>query len=421
MSKPRTKRVLIVSQHPFPGHPTLDRNVNLLLDSGVQVDVVAQNSPSPLRGGLGRGYPTRPAVRLYTMRQVQRRTPAFWYAIQYLTFLCWAFAVVSYLALRTRYDVVQVDTMPDMLVFATAVPRLRRIPIVLYVFDLMPEMTMERLGVGEQDRRVRLVARLEQAAAHWADRVITVSELFRRALAGRGLDPRSVTLVANSHPMIGFPRREPPTSPLLVMQTSLIERYGVDVAVRALPLLVPRWPDIKLRVIGRGGQLETLIHLAESLGVSDRVSFSGALLPWREAMNEVRQATVGIVAIRSESYGDLILPNKVLEMVALEVPVVCSRVRGIREHFPESTLAYFDPGDHLSLATQVARLLANPEEASRQAERAKAAMEPLTWEQASQRYVEALGVVDRPATVSGSVRAEVAADRVGHPLEVVEG
>jgi glycosyltransferase involved in cell wall biosynthesis len=384
---PGVARVLLVSQHQYPAQPTLGRNVDELLDRGIQVDLVAIGSRWSLKGPG-----TRPGVCVYLMRQTQRRSPAFWYLIQYLTFFCWATAMVSVLSLRGRYDVVQVDTMPDFLVFATVVPRLRRIPIVLYIFDLVPEMTMDRFGVGPQDRRVWLAARLEVAAVRWATRVVTVSDLFCRALASRGLDARRVTIVPNSHPVVGFPPRRPPASPVLIMQTSLIPRYGVEIAIQALPILGRDWPAVRLRILGEGHLKGGLLRLARSLGIGERVSFSEGELPWRDAMNEVRQATIGIVPILSDGYGELILPNKIFELVALEVPVVCARLRGIHEHFPESTLGYFEPGNPRSLAEQVDRLLRDPAEASRQAQRARLAMAPLEWEQAAEQYRGALGI-----------------------------
>ncbi|TMF52896.1 MAG: glycosyltransferase family 4 protein, partial [Chloroflexi bacterium] len=202
-SPPEGGRVLMVSQHPFPshdtqppfwGHPTMCRNLDELLAHGVQVDLVCTTP----RLCVGRRLSGWPGLRIYGFPMWQRRSPAIWYPLQYLAFFAWALFVVSGLALRRRYDVVQVDNIPDLLVFSTLVPRLRRMPIVFFMYELMPEMTATRLSLGASDRGLRLVYLLERAATHWADRIITVSDRLRRLLADRGVDPARVSVVANS-------------------------------------------------------------------------------------------------------------------------------------------------------------------------------------------------------------------------------
>jgi glycosyltransferase involved in cell wall biosynthesis len=392
-----TRRVLMVSQHPFPshqteppfpGHPTLCRNVAELLSQGVEIDLVCVTP----RVCMGRRPPGQAGLRVYGMPLKHRRSPAFWYALQYIGFFFWALLSVSALALRRRYDVVQVDTIPDLLVFSALVPRLRRMPVVLYVYDLMPEMTAVRLRLDPHRVPVRLVASIERAATAWADRVITVTELFKRTMATRGLDPEKVTLVENSHPIRQIPPRVQPSSPTLVIQTTFIERYGVHIAIQAMAELRKDWPELTLQLLGDGECRSSLIALTARLGLTDRVVFSPGYVPWRQAMEQVRRATIGIVPILAEGYGDMILPNKVFEFVFMEIPFACSRLSGIEEHLPPEAVAYFEPGDASGLAAVVHRLLSNPEAARRQAARAKEAMADLAWEHASRRYRQALGL-----------------------------
>jgi glycosyltransferase involved in cell wall biosynthesis len=339
--------------------------------------------------GFRWGFRAAERLRLFGLPMGHKRS-LIRYPLEYLGFAAWALFAVSWLSLRGRYDVVQVDTLPDLLVFSTIIPRLRHVPIVLYVYDLMPEMTMSRLGVGNRHPLVRVAAALESLATRYADHVITVTDLFQRRLATRGLDRRRTTVVANSHPVAEVSRPGSARPPLLILQTTVIERYGVQVAVRALAELKDRHPSLRLKVLGDGEYLPVVRTLAADLGIGDRVDFSGRYLPWHEAMAQVAQASVGIVPIISDGYGDLILPNKVLELVAMGVPVACSRLEGIVEHFPEDALAYFTPGDHRQLAVQIARLLADPAAALEQSGRAKHAIETLRWEIASRVYLQTL-------------------------------
>ncbi len=382
------QRVLVVSRHPYPVATTLRRNLTQLVSWGVTVDVVC------LTPGLRWAAPVadQPGLRLYGIPSRTHRNHALWYPLHYAMFFLWALVVVSLLSLLRRYDVIEVDNTPDFLVFTTVLAHFRRTRIVLFALELMPELTAARLRLDSHALPVRLATSMERAAIAWVDHVIAVSELCRRILVGRGLASDKVTVVPNSHPVADLGPAQPTQPPFLVIQTTLIERYGVHVAIQALARLASECPDLTLRILGQGESEPMLIELAKRLGLEDRVNFSHGYLPWRPMMDQVRQATLGIVPMLADGYGNLCLPNKVLEFVALGIPVVCSRLPAIVECFPDYCLAYFDPGDAAGLAAQVRRLLADPAAARRQAGSARAAMAGLAWESASSRYQRALGL-----------------------------
>ena len=416
----------MVSQHPFPshdtqppfwGHPTMCRNLDELLAHGVQVDLVCTTP----RLCAGRRLPGWPGLRIYGFPMWQRRSPAIWYPLQYLAFFAWALFVVSGLALRRRYDVVQVDNIPDLLVFSTLVPRLRRMPIVFFMYELMPEMTATRLSLGASDRGLRLVYLLERAATRWADRIITVSDRLRRILAGRGVDPARVSVVANSFAIGDLPPRVEPNRPVLILPSTLIERNGGQVAIRAVAELVRDWPDLTLRILGGGEYRATLIALTNQLGLQKHVSFSDGFVPRSEAVREIRRSTLGLVPLLPDGYGQLMLPNKVFEFVFMDIPFVCSRLPAIEEHLPGDAVAYFEPGDVASLAGQIRRLLRDPQAARQQAARARRAMAELSWAHGSRRYLDALGVAavadHQLERVSLTIRAAAGASVNAAPVD----
>jgi glycosyltransferase involved in cell wall biosynthesis len=365
---------------------TLRRNVSELLRQGIRVDLVC------LTDRLTWGARKQEGLRLYGISFKQRRTHAIWYPVNYASFFVWALVAASLLALRRRYDAVEVDNTPDFLVFTTVIARLRRMRIVLFSMELMPELTAARLRIGPRALSVRIATRLERAALNWADHVITVSEPCRRILLGRGLAERKVSVVPNSHGTANLEPARPAAPPFLVIQTTLIERYGVRIAIEAMAELADQFPGLTLEILGEGEGEAALIELTTRLGLGDRVHFSHHYLPWAQMIDRVRQATLGIVPLLADGYGDLCVPNKVLELAAIGVPAVCSRLPAIEEHFPPDALAYFEPGDVGGLAAQVRRLLADPVAAARQAARARDSMCALGWDTAAGRYLAALGL-----------------------------
>lgn len=385
---PTAPRALIVCQQPYPFHVVVHRNVMHLLSQGIKVDLICRVGPDVPNTGATE----HPGLRIYPIRMEHRRTPALRYALEYAVFFLRALPRVCELALRRRYDVVQVDNVPDFLVFAAWLPRLRGARVVLFMYELMPEMTSARLGLSEAHWLVRCMRWLERGATGWADQVITVSAACRSILMARGVPAEKVTVIPNTQPTRAVPPRTPPRSPVLITHGTLLERYGVQVAIRAVVELQADWPELTLQILGEGEYQPALVELAARLGVCDKVIFRG-FLPGGEAMEQIRRATLGIVPVMGDGYGRLLLPTKLFAYVQQGVPVVCSRTPTIEDYFPGDALAYFTPGDALELAARVDWLLRHPEAAQEQAARAsEVILQKLSWETVSPRYLAALGI-----------------------------
>jgi glycosyltransferase involved in cell wall biosynthesis len=383
------RRVLRVTQHPFPGDSIVRRDVLELLRQGRQVDVVCAAG-----GAAGEDQGRMPGLRVYRVPIRHRRRPVIRYPLEYAGFFLAALALVSWLGLRRRYAAVQVDNLPDALVFAAAVPRWRGARLVFTMYELMPEMAAARFG-GRTGAVVGWACRLlERAATRWADHVIVVSQPCLDVLQARGVPPARASIVLNTISCPSSPPADRAGPPVLITHTTLLPRYGVDVLIRAMAVLAPERPDLTLRVVGGGEQMEELVRLAASLGLGDGVVFTG-VLPWAQTLDEVRRASVGVVAVVPDGYGQLLLPTKLLEYAALRVPAACSRLPAIQAYFAPDALAYFGPGDERDLAAQVARLLDDRELALEQARRAGETASRLSWDHVRLDYLAALGLPDR--------------------------
>ncbi|HXM56513.1 MAG TPA: glycosyltransferase, partial [Candidatus Dormibacteraeota bacterium] len=384
---PRT-RVLRITQHPFPADSIVRRDVLDLAACGFDVDVVCAAGPD------AELPPGRGSVRVHRIPIRHRRGGAAGYAVEYAAFFVAALVVASGLGLRHRYAAVQADNLPDILAFAGVVPRLRGARIVLTLYELTPEMVAARFG-GRTGRLLTMAARLVEAAAvRWADHVIVVSRPCLDVLAGRGLPAGRASIVPNTTPWLaGRPASAPGRagSWTLVTHGTLVERYGVDVAIRALALLAERWPELTLRVVGDGEQRPALAALARAAGVGDRVAFTGPL-PWASALAEVSRARLGLVPVLADGYGELLLPTKLLEYAWLGVPAVCSRLPAMEAYFPPDAVAYARPGDAEDLAARIDALLREPEAAEARARRASEIARGLAWERVRGDYLAALGL-----------------------------
>ncbi|HET6351022.1 MAG TPA: glycosyltransferase family 4 protein [Coriobacteriia bacterium] len=125
---------------------------------------------------------------------------------------------------------------------------------------------------------------------------------------------------------------------------------GIDVLIRAFAAIAGDHPEAELFVAGRGGELDSLVELAGSLGVGERVHMLGFVDP-------VAAFTGGldlfVSASRSESLG-----RSVLEAMALGVPVVSTISGGQADYIThEKTGLAVAPDDVEGLASAIQRMI----------------------------------------------------------------
>jgi phosphatidylinositol alpha-1,6-mannosyltransferase len=156
--------------------------------------------------------------------------------------------------------------------------------------------------------------------------------------------------------MIAKPRRHPGPlgSPRLVTVGQLEQLYkGTDLLLGALRLLVDAGLDPHLVIVGEGRQRPALEQLARSLGVADRVRFTG-LLPAGEAVRaELDAADLFVLPSRAEG-----LPRALIEAMARGLPAIGASVGGIPELLPVEALV--PPGDEKTLALAIAAAVRDP-------------------------------------------------------------
>jgi glycosyltransferase involved in cell wall biosynthesis len=168
----------------------------------------------------------------------------------------------------------------------------------------------------------------------------------------------------------------------------LIRAYkGLDLLLRALPLVARDRPDVRLVVAGDPlDPVEPLRKLATELGVDGRIDWRLGFLPDEEVENALAEATAVVLPYRRrvDASGVLALA------VGHGLPIVASDVGSLGETVAEFGAGeVVPPEDFEALAAACVRLLgddARREDAVRGAERAR---ETLTWD-ASARLHEAL-------------------------------
>jgi glycosyltransferase involved in cell wall biosynthesis len=367
-------RIAMIGYTLYPDDPRVRRAAEALAESGHEVDVFAvaherakaSSGPGPLR------------VHLVRMSRQQSGTAR--YAFEYGAFFTWAFALVSVLHVRRRYDVVYVHNMPNFLVFAGLLPKICGAKIVLDVHDPAAELLACIRGRNLPPWLRRLANIEERVSMAFSDALVTVNESMRRRLSAMSRLPVAVVMnlpgSALIAPVEASPGGEGPE--WLVYSGSIADRNGLDLVVRALWLLAGDFPSLRFRIIGEGPALGPVMKLAQDLGVANRVDYLG-FVSHDEVPVLVNGAAAGISPQREGIFGSLVFSMKVAEYVAFGLPVICSGIATMRYYFSDDELLFFEPGSAEDLARAIRRVLTDPAAARERSARSLIKLGKLDW------------------------------------------
>ena len=150
------------------------------------------------------------------------------------------------------------------------------------------------------------------------------------------------------------------TPPLVLAVGRLVETKGFHVLVAACARLRQEGRDCRCLIVGEGPEAEPLRQLVTDLGLADRVELPGRLQP--EALLPLFRRADLLAMPACVRHGDQDgIPTVLIEALALEIPVVATRVSGIPELVRHGdTGLLVEPDDPAALAAALARLLADP-------------------------------------------------------------
>ena len=378
------KRAAVVTFSPYPGDPRPLRETEVLRDLGMDVEILCipsedGESPKEVRNGI--------SISRIPVQKV--RGKKLGYLTSYFSFLFAVFVILAERSFARDYSVVHVHNMPDFLVFAALVPKLRGAKVILDLHDPMPELMQTIFGVDEKHYIVKALKLCEKWSTGFADMVITVNKTCHDIFARRSCAAEKIKIVMNFPDEQMFPEEKPgrmldwamsSERPFVLMyHGSFVERNGLDLAILALKKVKASIPNAVLRVYGEQTPfLEQAMRLARTLGVEGSVYQMG-LARVEDLAVEIQRCDVGIIPNRDNLFTKLNTPTRIFEYVSQGKPVIAPRAAGVLECFSERELMLFELGSADDIAQKIEHLFRNPEEAYCMAERAQVAYQKFKW------------------------------------------
>jgi glycosyltransferase involved in cell wall biosynthesis len=395
MSRPR--RACMIVHAYYEEDARVRREAETLVAAGWEVDVFGLRRP---------GEGPRAGVQGVTLHRlpVGRHQGAgiVVYLAEYGAFLVRALFAAAAAHRRRRYDLVEVHSLPDYLVFAALPLKMTGVPVLLDLHEAMPEFFRTRFPRAANPISYRLLLLQEKLSIALADEVLTVNEPLAERLRDLGTDPDRLTVIMNSPDLRLFdaaahPKRAFMTDGTLriVYTGALTPTYELDVVLEAIAAIARERPDLPVsaRFYGRGDAQAELEARATDLGIADRVAFPGRI-PIEDVPAVVAASDVGVAPTRLDPFTGMSLSTKLLEYAAMGKPVVASRLPTVERYFGPETITTYCPGDAADMARGILALV---DDARGRRARVKATalrVDELSWARQARSYV---AVVERMA------------------------
>jgi glycosyltransferase involved in cell wall biosynthesis len=389
------KTVCMVVQNYYDMDIRVRRKAEALIAAGYSVDVLALRSSSsdPKSYSLA-------GVSVETIALGKKRGSLLRYIFEYAVFFIWAFLKVSNRAKQRRYAVVEVNNLPDFLVFAGAYAKWNGARIVFDMHEITPEFYMSKYGIEESSILIKFLKWIEKLSFEFADHVLTINEPITQLLVNRGLSRTKATEIMNAVDESLF--ETIPEQPdladqgggqqrfIMMYHGTLTNIYGLDIAIEAFGLARREMPGAQFWILGNGPEKASLEAQVKKLALEKEVRFVGSVRP--EAVPQwLKRCDAGVLATRCDVFLDLSFSNKLSEYIIMDKAVIASRLKAIRYYFDENALAYFEPGNAPQLASEMIRLYSHPELRSNLAEQALKEYKPISWEVMKHRYLQLIG------------------------------
>jgi glycosyltransferase involved in cell wall biosynthesis len=309
-------------------------------------------------------------VQITSLPASRKKGSKIRYIVDYIRFFVLLAGTLAVRHIRRPYAVVQVNTMPDFLVFAAVVPKLLGCRVIAYMHEPSPELAETLFGPSPL---IRVLERVEQLTLRFATHSIAVTDQLKQRYVERGARADRITVVLNcvaAESMLAGWAPSPPEGKhdfTVVCHGSIEERYGQDTIIEAARLLRDDIPELRVVFTGRGSRVNQMLKMIAEYGVDDIIRYEGWVGPGQ--LNDIlHSADIGIVAQKASPYSHLVHTNKMVDYWIF-----------VSEMYDDTVIEYYEAGDAGALATAILRLYRDPERRAELARNGKLAHEAHGW------------------------------------------
>jgi len=182
--------------------------------------------------------------------------------------------------------------------------------------------------------------------------------LWKERLISRSVDSSHCTVIRYlPNPRMFYPRPKQQQHRFLIVYPGTLNFHqGVDVAIEAFARVLKEIPDAEFHIYGEGPAKPYLAQLVLRLGLAHKVKLR-EMLPKKQIVEVMAQSDVAVEPkLIGSRFANETCSVKLLEFMALGIPVVASRTRVHKFYYADQMIKFYEADDEKELADAILTL-----------------------------------------------------------------
>ena len=202
---------------------------------------------------------------------------------------------------------------------------LKRKPWVFEVRDLWPE-SIKAVGAITNGKILSFLERLELSLYKSANKIVVVTDTFKKNISERGIDANKIEVVKNG---VIIPENTNTQNPKLRKELNLKDKFvvgyiGTHGLAHKLDFILKSATSVNSNVhfllIGDGAQKENLLELNKELKLDNLTMLDP--IPKEQIFDYIASIDVALVNLKKSDTFKTVLPSKIFENAALQKPIL---------------------------------------------------------------------------------------------------
>ena len=172
----------------------------------------------------------------------------------------------------------------------------------------------------------------------------------------------------------------------VVFAGAMYYHRGLDVLLQTIPLVIKKIPDVKFVLLGSGSEMEKLKKIVSENKLDNSVEFKGWIE--RDKIPEnIADASIGIGPLRLTDVTSRALPIKVLEYMAVSLPLIAQKGTLPEDVLENGKNGFFIQNTH-ELAEKIILLLNEPKQVEVMGANSLEMVQKFSWDKVVKTIIE---------------------------------
>jgi glycosyltransferase involved in cell wall biosynthesis len=193
-----------------------------------------------------------------------------------------------------------------------------------------------------------------------------------------GVKSEKISIVPNGVDLLLFNTATEKNKKKIVFAGAMYYHRGLDILLKAIPLVIKKIPDAKFVLLGSGTEMNKLKKIVSDNSLENSVEFKG-WIKREEIPKNISDASIGIGPLRLTDVTSRALPIKVLEYMAVSLPIIAQKGTLPTDVLENEKNGYFIENSN-DLAEKIILLLNQPKKVENMGSQSSKMVQKFNWE-----------------------------------------